>query len=849
MRSTTFLLTTLLMLASGSGLRAQKEPLSWSHEKLPRLDEKVAIANPANTVHDFIIDDFDGDGLEELCELRTDSEHPFFLAVRELYQVGYSFPGHAAAAHVNNYRLLPLQGSERLRFATYRRDGGKGWIDLYSRKAGKIDSVATITGRDVSGDGAWTGSLSSAILCDINLDERPDLLALFNTGADEQPRALLAYDLATKATLLELAFAPMLTQVLPADLDGDGGVELVITLGGASDGPFFGPFSRDSSYVAVLANDGRILAKRAFGGESSYVNVRIADLDGDHTPEIIAAPFSMISAHPRTAHLFALEGMSLAVKADLDDPRKISPLYAFTITDLDLDGTPEIIGSDMTNHVVVVRRDPEQGQLRITDFATSGGGARPLLADDIDRNGRAELFFITQSPLALWLTDAALRPLAWMPLAQHDNAKIAALAVTDGAQRSFALLDKGVLKVLTLPVDALFPRSGQEFDLFGKRVRIHPAVLLSLAALLLLLLTGALLLLYRQRHFLQKAGRFPSHRIGQALLDERGRFLACSPYFLRVIGREEEQVIEHSVDEVMAAAPLDGLLSFYLAFRKHSENYQQQEFDLTVEGRMQNFAVELIRNPQLPDHVVLLLVDLSESLQKERLKIWAAMAMRMAHKTKTPLATVLLAIQRLQRAYRKHSPEFAPEYEEMTKTALHEIERVRDSINAFMKFARLDPPVFLPDDFSRVIQECLQEYLPRIPDEVQVRSQFETMELPVHIDISQFKEAFYNLLDNAIAAIQGEGLLSITTMLEKNPLFPKGEKDQALLEIADNGAGISSEELSRLFTDGYTTSASGTGMGLPLARSILESLGGTIEIDSRKMSGTTVFVRLPIRSA
>jgi signal transduction histidine kinase len=185
----------------------------------------------------------------------------------------------------------------------------------------------------------------------------------------------------------------------------------------------------------------------------------------------------------------------------------------------------------------------------------------------------------------------------------------------------------------------------------------------------------------------------------------------------------------------------------------------------------------------------------------------------------------------------------------MTKTALHEIERVRDSINAFMKFARLDPPVFLPDDFSRVIQECLQEYLPRIPDEVQVRSQFETMELPVHIDISQFKEAFYNLLDNAIAAIQGEGLLSITTMLEKNPLFPKGEKDQALLEIADNGAGISSEELSRLFTDGYTTSASGTGMGLPLARSILESLGGTIEIDSRKMSGTTVFVRLPIRSA
>ncbi|OPZ79059.1 MAG: Sensor protein ZraS [bacterium ADurb.Bin431] len=129
-----------------------------------------------------------------------------------------------------------------------------------------------------------------------------------------------------------------------------------------------------------------------------------------------------------------------------------------------------------------------------------------------------------------------------------------------------------------------------------------------------------------------------------------------------------------------------------------------------------------------------------------------------------------------------------------------------------------------------------------------MRTRFETAELPVHIDAGQFKEALYNLLDNAIAAIQGEGVLSITTMLEKNPLYPQGEKDQALLEITDNGVGISAEELSHIFKTGFTTSASGTGMGLPLARSILESLGGTIEIDSRKMSGTTVFVRLPIRS-
>jgi len=841
-------LLTAMVMAAASSLQGEGEPPSWKTAKLPRLDERVSFTSTAHTVHDFFIDDFDGDGLEELCELRTDQEHPLFLSIRELYQVGYTFPGQPITLHHEAYTLFPLQGSSRFNFATYRIAGEKGWIDLYNRRAEKVDSVATVTGRDASGDGLWTGSLNSAALCDINRDDRPDLLIHLNTGADRQPRTLLAYDLATKATLLDLSFAPMLTQVTPADLDGDGDLELVITLGGASDGPFFGPFSRDSSYVAVLAGDGRILAKRAFGGESSYVNVKLADLDRDLLPEIIAAPFSLISAHSQQPRLYALDGFSLAVKSELDDPRGMAPIYSFLVEDMDLDGTPEIIAGDLANHAIVLRADAERGRLRITALAHAGGGGQPLLVEDVDRDGRAELFFGTQSPLALWLVDSALRPLAWMPVAKTRPSRIEALALINASQRSFCLLDQGVLKVLTLPMDALFPRGQERVHIPGSRAGIHPIALLLLPVLLLLLLAGALYLIFRLRHTLRNAGRFQSRRIGVALVDGGGRFLFCNPYFLRVIGREEERTIEHPVEEVMGAAPLTGLLAFYKAFKRENESYQQQEFDLEIEGRAQNFAVELVRHQRLQNHIVLLLADLSESLQKERLRIWAAMAMRMAHKTKTPLATVLLAIQRLQRAYRKYSPDYAPEYEEMTKTAIHEIERVRDSINAFMKFARLDPPVFLPDDFSRVIQESLQEYLPRIPDTVQVRTRFETAELPVHIDAGQFKEALYNLLDNAIAAIQGEGVLSITTMLEKNPLYPQGEKDQALLEITDNGVGISAEELSQIFTSGFTTSASGTGMGLPLARSILESLGGTIEIDSRKMSGTTVFVRLPIRS-
>ncbi|HOH07761.1 MAG TPA: hypothetical protein PLF89_09560, partial [bacterium] len=86
-------LLTAMLMAAASNLQGEGEPPSWKTAKLPRLDERVSFTSTAHTVHDFFIDDFDGDGLEELCELRTDQEHPLFLSIRELYQVGYTFPG------------------------------------------------------------------------------------------------------------------------------------------------------------------------------------------------------------------------------------------------------------------------------------------------------------------------------------------------------------------------------------------------------------------------------------------------------------------------------------------------------------------------------------------------------------------------------------------------------------------------------------------------------------------------------------------------------------------------------------------------------------------------------------
>ena len=838
-------LLAVLLLAFFSGALAQPREERWESDAVPRMDREISTYSAFNQTHDLIIADFDDDGEEELCELRTDVNHPLFLAIREIDVAGYSYPGRVPEIRKSDERLYPLTTADRLRFATYRFQNGQAWFDLYDHKGERVDSLATLGGRDLSADGVWNGRPRDFYLHDLNGDLRPDMVLTFNTGADEEPRALVAYDLAEKRPLLEKRFAPMVTSLQIADLDGDGRGELILALAGASDGPQFGEFRRDSSYIAMLSPDGRLLAQRSFGGESSYACFSL--MRGGGRTNLLAAAYTLVGDR-QSPQLYLLDGRTLAIIAALEDYGELDQIDYIVKQGRGEKAREEIVVLDLGHRAAMLRLDLAGKKIEIVRTIVAGGKITFILADDVDQDGENELFFTTQNPPILWLTDGELHPLAWMPIGQYaERVVLTPLARGAGIGRRYILLDNGILKRMVLNLQTIRNPNSAIFSLRGRSLTLHPLVIILLTIVPLLLLGGVVAYALRQRRWSAGlAENYHSNRIGQAFVDEQGVVTQCNPLFLRLLGMEQARVLWHPILEVMAVANLQSLHLLVQNYISRKEIYLQQEIDITTDGRPHHLAVELTRNPAMPLQMVVLLVDLSESLQRERLKIWAAMALRMAHKTKTPLATVLLAIQRLQRAYRKHTPELAPEYEELSRTAIREIERVRDNINTFMKFAKLDPPSFLADDLSRVVQECLQEYLPRTPDDVQVRTQFENDELPVNIDISQFKEALFNILDNAITAIRGDGMISLTTLREKNPLYQSAERDMALLEISDNGEGIGASEMALLFSPGFSTSPAGTGMGLVLARSIIEAHSGTIEIDSRRNAGTAVYIRLPI---
>ena len=119
---------------------------------------------------------------------------------------------------------------------------------------------------------------------------------------------------------------------------------------------------------------------------------------------------------------------------------------------------------------------------------------------------------------------------------------------------------------------------------------------------------------------------------------------------------------------------------------------------------------------------------------------------------------------------------------------------------------------------------------------VELREELEPLLPTVEIDETQFKQALINLLVNARQVLGEGGRVVVRTRA--------GASGEVVLEVEDNGPGIPDDLRERIFEVFYSSRGGGTGLGLPIARQIVERHGGTIEIDSEPGQGTTFRIRL-----
>jgi signal transduction histidine kinase len=231
-----------------------------------------------------------------------------------------------------------------------------------------------------------------------------------------------------------------------------------------------------------------------------------------------------------------------------------------------------------------------------------------------------------------------------------------------------------------------------------------------------------------------------------------------------------------------------------------------------------------------------------EATQKDRLLSLGRLSTVVAHEVRNPLMIIKAALRSLR-------PEATPdEIREGVHDIDEEVVRLNRIVNDVLDFAR--PPVFSfkPTDLSRLCHDAA-EAASRVGDGPIVVTDVPPG-LLVTTDAERLRTALVNILANARQAVAardaaGDG---------HAPTRPAGPDVQlslrsngtgsVSLSVADRGVGIRPEELPLIFDPYFTTRRTGTGLGLPIARNIVEGLGGTLTVQS-SAAGTTIDIELP----
>jgi signal transduction histidine kinase len=211
------------------------------------------------------------------------------------------------------------------------------------------------------------------------------------------------------------------------------------------------------------------------------------------------------------------------------------------------------------------------------------------------------------------------------------------------------------------------------------------------------------------------------------------------------------------------------------------------------------------------------------------------LAAGLAHEIRNPLAGIAGVIEIIGRDLPPNSPARL-----VIKDAKEEALQINRILTELLEIARPKPPQFRVGDMCSTVEHAVmfarqQAITKRIVVEVEI----EDVIPPVEHDPNQINQVLLNLLLNAIQSMDKPGVIRVSL---------ESDEDDVLITVADEGKGIPPEHLPNIFRPFFTTKGHGTGLGLSLARRMVEAHGGHIDVTSVVGKGTQFCVRLPVKS-
>ncbi len=230
--------------------------------------------------------------------------------------------------------------------------------------------------------------------------------------------------------------------------------------------------------------------------------------------------------------------------------------------------------------------------------------------------------------------------------------------------------------------------------------------------------------------------------------------------------------------------------------------------------------------------------DMTEILQAQKAIAWREVARRIAHEIKNPLTPIQLNAERLRkRCAGKIDGEDEKVFRESINLIIEQVRELRQLVDEFRKFARMPSAKPAPADINEVVREVAALYQEGSSEVTFSLSLDHSM--PVFdVDREQIKRMLNNLFDNAVAAIDGEGEITVTTSFIE-------QLQIARLEVSDTGKGIPEQDRDKIFEPDFSTKKSGSGLGLAIVQRIVSDHFGFIRVHSNEPQGTVFVIELP----
>lgn len=249
--------------------------------------------------------------------------------------------------------------------------------------------------------------------------------------------------------------------------------------------------------------------------------------------------------------------------------------------------------------------------------------------------------------------------------------------------------------------------------------------------------------------------------------------------------------------------------------------------------------ISILKN-EMNDEIGRIMVfdDMTPIVNAQRAAAWTEVARRIAHEIKNPLTPIRLAAERIAKKFGGQIQD--PAFQDSIRMIVSQVDDMRILVNEFSQFARLPQVKLVQGQINTVLKqtaEIYQQTSPQIHFDIVLDKNLPEFKF----DPDQIKRVFVNLIDNALAAVQPEQHPEIQIKTEYQI-----QHQLLKISIADNGVGIPQRDRVRVFEPYFSTKEKGTGLGLPIVKSIIEDHSGVIRALENVPKGTKMYIEIPV---